>query len=174
VPYTSKLHLCIWSYQDTSGLLVWITKLYKHIKTYPPNETPAAARGTPGFKDFTCLTTSDKSSKFAALYVRGVWNKQLSSVTNSTKIHSNHWQQTDWLTDWTNSIMKTSFLKRYMLFKEIIIIISKKLYSHTSQTLKRLWCTREYPKFLDWVDNKIYAYNKHSRINPKDYSSKTH
>lgn len=48
---------------------------------YPPIETPVAATGMPGFKDFTCLTTSDKSSKFAPLYIRGVWNKQSTYVT---------------------------------------------------------------------------------------------
>jgi hypothetical protein len=33
-----------------------------------------------------------------------------------------------------------------------------------------------YPKFLDWVDNEIYAYkNKHSlRSNTKGYGGKTH
>jgi hypothetical protein len=47
-------------------------QLKKKITTYPPIEIPVAATGIPGCKDFTCLTTSDKSSKFAALYVRDV------------------------------------------------------------------------------------------------------
>lgn len=60
------------------------------IITYPPIEIPVAATGIPGCKDFTCLTTSDKSSKFAALYVRGVYNKNPQiwqiHIINSTTI----------------------------------------------------------------------------------------
>jgi hypothetical protein len=56
--------------------------ILKKIITYPPIEIPVAARGIPGCKDFTCLTTSDRSSKFAALYVRGVYNKQPTDLAN--------------------------------------------------------------------------------------------